>query len=117
MVQVREYLREVITVPDHRVAAILETTDLDLVPVEVSTKVVDLETALGLVQPEVLEDSCCQDLAGGVAPNVPGVVGTIPGLASRALLDAITVDSLDIFERIARCSYHSCIDSRDRYAG
>ncbi|KAI5335850.1 hypothetical protein L3X38_025984 [Prunus dulcis] len=39
----------------HRVVAILETTDLDLVPVEVPAKVVVLETALGLVQPEVSE--------------------------------------------------------------
>ncbi|KAI5323478.1 hypothetical protein L3X38_032550 [Prunus dulcis] len=102
-IRVRDYLREAVTVLDHRVAAIMEATDLDSVPVEVLAKVVVLETALGLVQPEVLEDNCCQDLAGGVAPNVSGVVGTIPGLASRALLDAITVDSLDLFERIARC--------------
>ena len=119
VVPVRGHPREAVTVLDHRVAAIMEATDLDLVPVEVPAKVVVLETALGLVQPEVLEDSCCQDLAGGVAPNVPGVVGTIPGLASRALLDAITVDSLDTFERIVLCSLSIERSQlhRNRYAG
>ncbi|KAI5312673.1 hypothetical protein L3X38_041847 [Prunus dulcis] len=120
VVLVRDHLREAVTVLEHLVVAAMEVTDLDSVSVEVPTKVAVLETALGLVQLEVLEDSCCQDLAGGVALNMPGMVGTIPSLASRALLDAITVDSLDIFERIARCSFRierpQFIDSRDRYA-
>ncbi|KAI5318386.1 hypothetical protein L3X38_038108 [Prunus dulcis] len=81
--------------------AILEATDLDVVSVEVPTRGVDLETALGLVQSKVLEDSCCWDLAGGVALNVPGTVGTIPGPASSPLLEDITMDSLDLFKRIA----------------
>ena len=92
-----DHPREAVTVLDHRVAAILETTDL----VEVPAKVVVLETALGLVQSEVLEDSCCWDLTGGVSPNVPGAVGTIPGPASRALLEDIIMDSLDLFKRVA----------------
>ena len=100
-----DHLSEAVTVLDHLVVATMEVTDLDSVPVAVPTKVAVLETALGLVQLEVLEDSCCQDLAGGVAPNVPGVVGTIPGLTNRALLDVIIVDRLDIFERFARCSF------------
>ena len=105
MVLVKDHLREAVTARDHPVVAAMEVTDLDSAPAEVPTKVAVLETALGVVQVKVLEDSCCQDLAGGVTPNMPDVVGTILGLASRALLDVITVDNLDIFRRIAHCSF------------
>ncbi|KAI5317071.1 hypothetical protein L3X38_036778 [Prunus dulcis] len=102
-----DHLRETVTVLDDRVVATLETTDLDLVPVEVPAKVVVLETALGLVQPEVLEDSCCQDLAGGVAHKVPGVVGTIPGLASKGTTrgDRVHFEFTSGTEPISRALY------------
>ena len=82
MVLVRDHLREAVTVRDHLVVAAMEVADLDSAPAEVPTKVAVLEIVLGVVQLEVLEDSCCQDLAGGVALNVLGVVGTILGLAT-----------------------------------
>ncbi|XP_034197179.1 uncharacterized protein LOC117612609 [Prunus dulcis] len=72
-VLVRDHPREAVTVLDHLVATATEDTDLALVPVEVPTRMAVLETAPGEVQLEVLGDSCCQHLAGGVAANVPSV--------------------------------------------